>query len=286
MASGFFLRMPPFHLYQCLSRRALARVLACLPLSAALLNRRAVADDANGIQSDAVDELITRLVIDNVPREYEDKKKWGKTRKVMNGLKVETEGMKVETRRTFTEVNHGSWQMYRLTLVDPERQLRVRLADFRDAGEGLLAFSLSVDVKLDAFGRFSEWRRGLQLWSISVEADALARFHGTCELTIGLDPTTFPPDAIFAPKVKTADLQLAEFHLRRVSHAKGPLIKQMSGAVRQMVEDRLRERREKLVEKVNRQLAKNQDKFRLSLAKLATSKWNAWLTPDARSSEK
>jgi hypothetical protein len=227
---------------------------------------------------ETLQQFITALVVDQIPREYENTKKWRGTKKVMSGLDWEVDGVKVETRRQWKVVNHGTWSMYRLKLIDPETECEVRLENLRDLGNNKAAFDLIGVARLDCFGRMSRWQRGVQLISLSAEADAKVRLHAHVEVTMGIDPRTFPPDILLHPVVTAADLQLQEFQLRRVSKAEGPLVKQIGEGVEEGVQEYLAEHRQKLVDKMNGQLEKKRNKMRIPLSKLTTSPWGSWFT--------
>jgi len=71
--------------------------------------------------------------------------------------------------------------------------------------------------------------------------------------------------------VATADLDILEFKLRRISHFDGPVVKTLSASVREVLEDKIAEDRKKLVERLNKSLAKQQSKLRFSPADLLTT---------------
>lgn len=225
---------------------------------------------------ESLQQYITSLVLEEVPREYENTKKWGGKKRVATGLKFEQDGLKIETRRRWKEVNHGTWSRYLLTLVEPEETFEVRLENLRDLGNNTAGFDLIGVAKLTGTGRIAEWRRGVQVISLSGDADAKVRLVAQVEVKMTLDPKTFPPDILLSPKVTTADLQLQQFELQRLGVADGPVVKQLGELVEEGLQDYLAENRVKLAEKMNKQIDKKRDKLRIPLSKLTTSKWGAW----------
>jgi hypothetical protein len=226
--------------------------------------------------SESLQAYITRLVLDEVPREYENTKKWGGKKRVTSGLKWEREGIKIESHRQFKEVNHGNWSRYKITLVDPENTFDVRLENLRDLGDNTAGFDLVCVARLACTGRISQWRRGVQIVSFSGDADAKVRLTTHCELKMSFAPGTFPPDILLSPKVTSADLQLQEFELQRLGIADGPLVYQLGELLEEGLQDYLAENRVKLAEKMNKQIDKKRDKLRIPLSKLTTSKWGQW----------
>jgi hypothetical protein len=194
----------------------------------------------------------------------------------MSGLDWDRDGLRIETRRQWKDANHGTWSRYKLRLVDPQQTFEVRLENLRDLGDNIAAFDLIGVAKVDCWGRLSEWRRGVQLVSLSGEADAKVRLVAHLEVKMGLDPRTLPPDILLDLKVITADLQLQEFELRRLSKADGLLVKQLGKVVEEGVQEYLAEHRQKLVDKMNAQIAKKRSKLRVPLSKLTASAWGEW----------
>ena len=226
--------------------------------------------------SESLQQYITHLVLEEVPPVYENHKKWGGTKRVMSGLDWEQDGLKIETRRRWKNVNHGAWSRYKLKLVDPEKTFEVRLENLRDLGDSTAGFDLVCVARLACWGRMSQWKRGVQLISLSADADAKVRLVAGVELKMAVDPKTFPPDIVLDPKVTSADLQLQEFELQRLGLADGPVVEQVGELVEEGLQNYLAESRVKLAEKMNKQIDKKRDKLRIPLSKLTTSTWGKW----------
>jgi len=210
-------------------------------------------------------QLLTRIALANIPHTYEDEKEWGKTKEVWAGVKVWRDGFRIKTKRRKKEVNHGTWTRYQIRLADPERQFHVRLENVRKVTEGRIEFDAWLDAALKVSGRVSQWELGVQLISVSMEADARVRLRVRSNVGMELDPTKLPPDVGLAPIVTDAELQIVDFRLRRLSDLRGPLVKALSHRVREVLEDQIAKRRPALVKKINRQIDKNRDDLRLSL---------------------
>jgi hypothetical protein len=212
-------------------------------------------------------EFITGLAREHLPDKYEKHKNWGDTKRVWAGVKLERDGLRVETRRRYREVNDGPWQMYRIDLIRPEKHFQVEVADIRRVDHKILG-QITVVARLHAFGRHAQWERGVQLFSISADATVRVRLKAQVEFTTRIDAGKVPPDLLLSPRVTKADLEILDFRLNRVSDLDGPLVRSLSSTVREIVEDKLAEKRDKLVEKMNKSLAKREAKFRLSASDL------------------
>ena len=243
-----------------------------------ILKRKLPADQTLPVQDapEWFQQLMQRIVRENVPDKYVQEKDWGKTDRRWDGLRVKRRGtLQWSTKRKWKEVNHGTWKRYEVTQIAPEENLTMRIENLRDAGGGKLGFDVRLTSRLHASGRLAKWAKGIQIYNISADADAFVQLHMQCTLAVKLDFGKFPPDVILKPVVTQADLDVQEFQLRKVSKLRGPLVRELSGSVHRALLDRIAEKREKLPQKINRQIAKNQDKLTLSLSSFASERWEA-----------
>ena len=158
-------------------------------------------------------------------------------------------------------------------LAPPADNLHLRIENVHDRGDGKVSFEVSLSSKLRALGRLTKWAKGVRLYSISVEADADVKLRIWCEVGIRFDLTKLPPDVVLVPTVTQADLDIVSFHVDRISKLDGPLAEQLGRSLRHLVLKKIDEKRHKLPGKINRQIAKNDSKMRLSLSDFATRKW-------------
>ena len=214
--------------------------------------------------------FVTTVALEHLPDKYEKAKNWGNTKRVWAGIDVERDGLRIETRRRYREVNDGAWQKYRIDLIRPEKHFHVEVANIRQEGSKVTG-EVAALARLHVFGRHSQWERGIQLFSISADATARVRLKARVEIAARFDAAKTPPDLLLSPRVTSAELEILDFHLDRVSDASGPLVHSLSSTVREVVEDKLAEKRKKLVEKMNKSLAKRDDRFRISARDLLQS---------------
>ncbi len=210
-------------------------------------------------------ELITKLAREHLPDKYEKTKNWGKTTRVFDGWKLERDGLKVETRRRFKDANDGAWQKYSIRLLDLDHKFDVRVANLRQRGSQMVC-DVTVIATVRVSGRHTQWENGVQLISIGAEADARLRLRVELAVGMKLDPTKFPPDIFLEPRVTQADVDMLDFKLRRISHFGGPVVKSLSSSVREVLEDKIEADRPKLVQRLNKSLAKQDAKLRFSAA--------------------
>lgn len=232
--------------------------------------------------SEEFQEWITALAREHLPDKYEKSKNWGKTTKVWDGLKITTDDGRLSTKRRWKQANDGTWYKYRVDLVQPEKHFDIRIENIREIGGGKITSDVQVIAKLKCFGRMSQWEHGVQLISLSADAETLVSVRAQVDLAMRLDVSELPPAVQLVPEVRTARVDILDFRLQRVSNARGPIVKSLSSSVREVVEDKLEEQnRGKLSQKLNQQIAKQQDKLRLSFAEVAKSPWAKLLPTDA-----
>lgn len=218
-------------------------------------------------------EWITRVVREQLPNPYEKKKNWGHQARAFDGLSVQLKNGQLKTHRKFKMANDGTWSMYRVTLKDPAEKLEIRVAKIEQLPNGKVGLDISAVASLEVFGRQAHWEKGIQIYSLSAEADARVRLWAHCEVATRLDPTRFPPDVYLDPEVISAKFDIPDFRLRRIGHADGPLVRSLSHAAREALEDKLKEDNAKLVASLNKQITKQEKKLKLSLADVMSSKF-------------
>ncbi len=230
--------------------------------------------------SEAISRLLRGIVLEVLPHEYENTKKWGQTRQVLDGfgLQRRDDGRVHFVRRT-KPVNHGTWTRYRVDLVEPDQKLRLEFARPREAPGGGLRFDLSASADLEVFARLSEWRYDVQLYSFNALSQARVRLDAVCDVRLQLDAGRFPPDFIVETRVEESRIELQDFELQRVSQVRGAVAHELGKLAREVLEDYLAEHRGEITAKLNKSLAKNRDKMRLSLADSASSLWQKALPP-------
>jgi hypothetical protein len=220
-----------------------------------------------------IDKLLTRIVLDSIPHTFEENKDWGGQDERWDGIKFSREGLKIETRRRKKTVNHGTWKKYSAQLLNPVEEFTVEIKNMRETDDEKLAFDVHFVAHIGIHGRQSKWIKGVQLYSLSADGHANVRLVVSIELEIKTDFAKFPPDLVFVPRATKADLIVEQFRLDRVSKAGGEFAQQVTKNVRSQLDKKISEKKTKLVDKINKELADQQDQLRLSIADAAKSKW-------------
>lgn len=239
--------------------------------------RPAASDDSNDsfTPSPEFQEWITNIVRQQLPHDYEKRKNWGHTARTFDGVSIQLDDGRLKTHRKYKQANDGQWQMYRVKLKNPEEKFEVRIANIRKLADGKIGMEITAVASLEVFGRQSQWEHGVQLYSLSAEADARVRLWAQAEVATQMNLARFPPDISLDPKITAARLEIPDFRIRRLGEFHGPFVRSLSHATREALEDKLVEDNEKLVAKLNRAIDKQEKKLTLSLADIMKSKWSS-----------
>ena len=126
-------------------------------------------------------------------------------------------------------------------------------------------------------GRWSEWRQGVQLFSVSADADARVQIRAVCEVGIAIGVAEGSPRLTLSPRVADAAIELTDFRLQRISKLDGPAVHKLGHAMRGVLQGEIDDRRAKLVGRINTQIEKHRDVLTVSPADLMKEGWDkAW----------
>lgn len=237
---------------------------------------KAKQDEPAATSADAgeeLDALLTHLVLENIPHNFEEKKDWGGQKERWNGIKIWRENGRLETKRRKKLVNHGTWKKYSAELLNPEQEFAIQVKNMRETPDEKLAFDVHFQAHLKIDGRQSKWVKGVQLYSVGAEGHTKVRLVVSIELEVKMDLRGFPPDMVFVPRATGADIVVDEFRLDRIGKAGGEFAQQVSRGVRSKLDEKIESKKQKLVDKINAQFEKKKDKFRISIADAIKSKW-------------
>lgn len=243
-------------------------IATCLQDDSGSTPVRKPAADAPAVRSlelsDPAQKFIQDIALIAIPAEFHDDKKWGNTVRVQSGLDVRLDGARVRTNRRWKDVKHGLWQKYHVQLIDPERRLNLRIANVVKSPGKPYQFDVVCSARLRTEARWQDWQLGIPVLRISAESVADVTLKARCELAVEFDHTTFPPAVQLRPTVRSADVRLGKFQVRRVSHMKGRVAEQLSGSIKAVLRRELARRRERLPTKINKKLQRKEDELRVS----------------------
>ena len=222
-------------------------------------------DTHNGIQ---FDRILTDFVRSQIPSQYTDEKKWNKQVRQYDGIRLRREGWKLETKRKWKMVNHGTWQKFSIGLADPEKSFEVKLLNVKKSPGGKVDFEILFRAHVWLKARQSKWVRDVQIYSLSAEGEARTELKVSCELALQADWKSLPPDLIFKPRVTRTQIEVSDFKIHRVSKVGGEFAQQATKATKNWIAERKVKEEVRLVEKLNKQIAKNGSNLRINIKDL------------------
>jgi hypothetical protein len=233
------------------------------------------AGPANSVAHDnanvALANSLATLVRHAIPQVTDKKEDWGATRNVTVGVEIEGKPFHWHRHRRTKAVNHGTWKHYTVRLVEPDKNLVVQVKNLQALPDGRFAFTLHLEAPLEAWGRAKVYQYGVHLISLEMEGDAKLRLEVDGQVGVRMHAADGGPGASVEPVITDARLNLDEFHIRRVSNAHGPLVRQLSDGVRRLVEDELDG--PPLTAKLNRAIEKKRDRLSYSADEWWRSSW-------------
>jgi hypothetical protein len=216
---------------------------------------------------------ISELLEEAVPVNYDKRKDWGAQTEMVVGLRTEGSGFHTKIHRRKTMVDHGVWKHYRVRLIEPEKNLSVMLTRLEPIAPGRVGFTLRLDAKLDAWARAKAYQYGVHLIALEVEGDTRMILDLSGEIGLQVTMVDGSPGMTVDPRITDARLQLEDFHIRRVSQARGPIVKELSGGVRWAIEEEVNG--PQLAEKLNRAIDKKRDRLVFSSSDWLKSPWSS-----------
>jgi hypothetical protein len=206
----------------------------------------------------ALAQVVSQMIAEAIPREYERKKDWGRTKEITTGLRSSGNFFKFDVHRTKSTVNDGVWKHYRATMVEPEKNLVVRIDNLRSLEAGKIAFTLFASTKLHGWGRAKVYERGVHLIALEAEADAKVSLWLDCQIALEA-PASLLTGIAVRPQVTSARMKLDQFQLTRISDVSGPIVEELGDGLKHLIEDELNG--PKLTAKLNHSIDKRRDQL-------------------------
>lgn len=220
----------------------------------------------NATTPDGLSAALSDILADAIPRQYEKKVDWERKKRITTGLKTEDGKFNLKIHRRKKEVNHGTWKHYRVTMVEPEKNMQLEITDLRSLEAGRIAFTCSFESRLEGWAQARVYNRGIHFITLTAEGNTKLRLRLDCEVGLSLEKATMLAGVGIHPKIVNAHLDLDDFDLNRVSKIRGALAHELGDGLRYLIEEELEGK--KLVRKLNRAIEKKKDKLRVSPDKL------------------
>jgi hypothetical protein len=219
-----------------------------------------------GLAPDAIANIVAGMIADAIPREYEKYKDWGNTKRITTGLDLKGHVWDPKINRRKSEVNDGIWKHYRVTLIEPDKSLVVRIDNLRSLDAGKVAFTLNITAKVHGWAQTRVFEDGIPLGTYTAEGDSVVNLSIDGEVALETTPSSFLSGVAIRPHVTAAWVKLDDFRLTRIGELKGSLAHELGDGMRHLIEDELDG--PKLVDKLNHSLDKHREKLKITPEKL------------------
>ncbi len=227
----------------------------------------------------SLSQLVETIVRGSIPKTFEDTRQWGKRRKVVNGLDIETKGLRLRISKRERAMRHGLWRRYRVTLLDPHETLRLRIENLRSPAAGQFRWDLYGSARANVDARFEHWNLGVKLLNGSADADATLEVHADCSVTISVETGADDkaPVLVLRPTVHKVGLRLPDLDVNHLGTVRGRVARELGNGFEEIIEDLLQTQEASIRKKAQKSIDKHADDFRIPLADVLSSKWSALL---------
>jgi hypothetical protein len=228
----------------------------------------ATAGPASLLETPAWSHLVETLILSAIPDGYEDKRHWGQTTEVFDGVDVELRDGRFLPRisKEKKTVRHGRWRKYRIDLVKPEKTFRVEIGKVQTLEPGVTSFTLSVFARIKVTTRYENWVRGVKGFNMESVSYATVVLRAGCRLGVRSEYVqgSLLPDVVLEPEVRTIRLYLTDLDTHKLGVIGGDLAEELGDGWRPVIEDLLQKREQDLVAKARREIEEHRDELRLS----------------------
>jgi hypothetical protein len=221
-------------------------------------------------------QAIHRAIVHELREPLEDRDNWDHKTPVLAGVRFRGSLAKPRIDKRYKDVNDGYWQRYVVSLVEPDKNLRVRIENVHSPQPGKVALSLILAVRLRCEGHAEQWNLGVKTFNASGVGNADITARVDCQFGIRLEPGKLLKGVVLEPEVTAVDLQLVDLDVQRMSRLGGTGVHELGDSFTPLVAKQLDRREAKIVAKANSVIEKHREKFRLSLEDFLSSGWSKY----------
>lgn len=211
-------------------------------------------------------ETLRAVLLTAIPDQYEDRSHWEKTTKVFDGLDVRQKGFDVRVKERRRVVNHGPWQRYKIQILNPAKNLTIRIDQIRSTGLGQFRFRVFLASKLRCRADFENWFVGVKGFNMTVITDADVQIVAECQLAIRTESKRdrLIPDFVLDPHVNAISLALSNLDVQRIGEIRGDLAEGIGDSSRRFIENIMKAQERRVLKKANEAIDKKRSSLRTS----------------------
>lgn len=223
-----------------------------------------------GLSADAWAEIIRATVIASLPEKTVEDKHWGHTASVFSRYEIKTRKGRLSMKPLTKQVNHGFWQRQTVTMLQPEETLHIDFQNVQRQPTGKLTFTMRVALRARVSTQFAHWVYGVKGLNGEVEADVTVAAVVDCslDLTTVQEKGDLFPSLQLVPEVTDLKLKVHDIDARKIGLIGGWAAEQIGDGSRSSVNSILNEFEGNILKDLQRKIEKNQDRLKISPAKL------------------
>jgi hypothetical protein len=202
-----------------------------------------------------------------MPEDYVDDRHWGQKRTIVSGVRVKTKGGRLQVQPREKTVNHGVWRRVTVTLLKPAETFRLEFRNWRTDENGETRFDLFLTCRARVEAQLAVWNAGIKGLNGTVESDVTLQSLADCSFRIESRHVEgqWLPALYLRPQVHRLHLRLTDVDTRKAGPIGGWMAEELGNATRKTLEDLLQSQEGKILKRVRKVLAKNEDRLRMNL---------------------
>jgi hypothetical protein len=201
-------------------------------------------------------KLIHKVVVKQLPKEFEDASGWGQMIEVPDNLPVAVLRKLVKVS-DHLEAPHGTWRRFKGKIEQPDKNLKIVVKEFKKLDDKTYRVKVDVDATILCRGEVQQWQKGLMLIGADISADANVTAAIVCDVGVALNLKKFPPELNIEPKVTDLGLELVDVKVRGGPLLKGENGKQMANDIKDMLRAVVKASEPFVKEEANRAIAES-----------------------------
>jgi hypothetical protein len=182
----------------------------------------------------AFSKIIHKVVVKQLPKEFEDASGWGQMMEVPANLPLAGLRRLVKVG-DHLEAPHGTWRRFKGKIEEPDKNLKIVVKEFKKLDEKTYRVVVDVDATILCRGEVQHWQKGLMLIGAEAAADANVTAAIVCDVAESLNVKKFPPELNIDPKVTELGLELVDVKVRGGPILKGEGGKAMANDIKDML---------------------------------------------------
>lgn len=216
-------------------------------------------------------EMARAILLTAIPDKYEDRKHWGKTREIFDGIQVQQRGFDIRLGERRRRVNDGLWYMFTLRFPNPEKNATILISNVQTQGFGKFSFAIHVAMKkIHVHSQFEQWLLGVKGLNFDMESEVEVHMNAVVQMAIHSEHRegSFLPDFRLDPVIRSIRLTLVDVNTLRIGRVGGAFAEELGDSSRKFLEDLIHSQEGRVLKKANEAIEKKKDSLRLPVSKL------------------